>query len=179
MAVAVVALVLSLAVFQLNRSRTRVTVERATMELQALASRAQSLAAVAGSRVGTARTVLGAGCTPDPNPQLWVRVRAGNVVEFPNAITYDPGTDLLTVTCDTWDRGARTNGAGNLAIPPAPAAFAFSPSGRLLNQTVPGGEVFVRVAAAGDVMTYGFRILRSGVMCKSSDPADGVCDEDT
>lgn len=181
--VGIIAILLSVAGYQVTRSRRRVTLERAVVDLQGRLAEAQSLAAVAGSRLGphlnAPRLVYAGNCPvaagqagPD-HPQLWISFN-GNTAEIPTQITYDPATDELTAQCETFDVAAVTQAAGAFNEPAAPVTFAFSPSGRLIGAP----SVYVEVGSATDNKTYGMRILPSGIMCPASTLGGPLCDED-
>ncbi len=172
--VGIVAILTGVAVFNVTQSRRRVTVERALADLRGRIARAQSLAAVAGSRlgnvVGTPRFVYGAGCTAAPERQLWVRFNGGTV-EIPSQLRYDDLTDELTVQCDTFDIAAETRGIGTLLAPPAGTVLGFSPNGRSLTIAGPAAPLYVQADTLGDTRKYGFRVLSSGVLCSAMEPA--------
>lgn len=180
--VGIIAVLLGVAAYNITRSRRRIGLERAVSELEWRVSRAQSLAAVAGSRLGpprtgTMRVVYGANCTNDPQGQLWVRYLGSNTFEIPEAVNYNAATDQITVSCEVYDVTGRTPNA-TVAAPAAPQTFAFAPSGRLLAPAGPVAPVFLQLADnTGDSKTFGFRILPSGIMCPAS--VATACDEET
>lgn len=179
--IGIVAILMGVAAFQLTQSRRRVTLERALFELHSRLLHAQSLAAVAGSRLGVGRVaprlVHRNGCTVDPAPQLWVRIN-GSTVELPAQLEYDDAADTLFVDCDTVDVTAITQTNGVLNEPTAAVVFAFLPSGRTVVQGGPPAPVYIEVGSAGDPKTYGLRILPSGVICPASTLGGALCDEE-
>ena len=180
--VAIVAILGGVATYQVTRSRRRVTLERALYELQARIEQAQSLAAVAGSRLGTTRSgvdriVYDGSCTADANPQMWVRFN-GNQVEVPARLAYDDATDIMTVFCEVFDIAVVTDTNGVFVAPAAPLTFGFAPSGRTFTALGPSAPIFVQVGSPADPKTYGLRILPSGVICPASTAAGPMCDEE-
>jgi prepilin-type N-terminal cleavage/methylation domain-containing protein len=174
--VAVVAMLVALATFSVTRRQDRATVERTLVELQGRLERAQVLASVAGSRLGTARLAYGDGCTPAADGQLWVRLD-GAVVEVPSQLDFDPDTDTVTLRCEAFNIAVFSRASAAVAAPAAPTTFSFTPSGRMVNQTVPDNPVFLQLRAP-DQKTYGLRILPSGVFCRASLAGGPLCDEE-
>lgn len=187
--VAIVGLLVSIALLTINRNQRRVGLAEASLELSGRLMQAQSLAAVAGSRLGVIpdappgdqRIEYDASCGAPPTPQLdgqlFIRFNGTTTAVIPALIQYNEGTDKLNVVCETYDITALTNN-GQLNVTPANASFAFAPNGRLIGQNNP---VYVEVADTGtDPMTHGLRILESGVICKASQAATPpFCNEDT
>jgi prepilin-type N-terminal cleavage/methylation domain-containing protein len=182
--VGVVATVVALATFTLQRSRERAGLERSTMDLRARVERVRALAAVAGSRLGTPRLQLDATCPPGPDgdlTRLWVTLDpdAGTVV-FPAQLRADPGADRLDVTCTAWQNfglGYGRQNAGRFWAPDDPVQFTFSATGRLLTSD---GEPDLLVVIENERREFersGIRILPSGVVCAATDP-DVPCEED-
>jgi prepilin-type N-terminal cleavage/methylation domain-containing protein len=192
--VAIVGLLVGVAAYNITRSRQRVSLERATFDLAGRLQRAQALAAVAGSRLGPVRDPLpgrgerfqyGAGCTAADliagQRQIWIRFLAGNRVEVPGQLDYNPDTDTMTLQCEVFDLGLATTGLGAFVAPAAPVVFGFAPSGRLIYPAggpVPPPPVFVQVADANDNKTFGFRVLASGIICPASVAGGPLCDEE-
>lgn len=184
--VGIVAIVVGLAVFQFNQSRRRVSIERAMSDFQGRVLRAQSLASVAGSRLGPVADLAGAGarfvygptCTNQPaQQQLWIRFN-GATVEIPAQLTYNDATDQLTVECETFDLAALTRGLAVFNAPAAGFVFGFSPNGRAITPAGPAAPIFVEVANPADFKTYAFRVLPSGVLCPATAVGGPLCDEE-
>jgi prepilin-type N-terminal cleavage/methylation domain-containing protein len=177
--VGVIGLILGIGAYRLTRNRERASVQGTLAELQGRIERAQALASVAGSRLGTARVQYDASCTNGgANTQLWVRFRTATTVEVPAQVTYDAAADVLQVGCDVLDLTADSGATATLVSPAVATTLAFSPTGRLINPAVPGAALFVQLRTP-DQRTFGFRILPSGVFCKASLAAGPVCDEET
>lgn len=184
MVIGIIAVLLAVAAYQITRSRERVSLERALLDLQGRIVRAQSLAAVAGSRLGVMRDPVSprlaydASCTNDPLLQLWVRFNGGGTVEIPSRLEYNAGTDQVTVFCETFDLGVETQTTGVFNAPPPATVFAFAPSGRTVTPAGPVAPIYVQVGNPADSQTYGFRILPSGIVCAASVAGGALCDED-
>lgn len=172
--VGIVAILTGVSVYNVTQSRRRVSVERALADLRGRIVRAQTLASVAGSRLGNVagaapRFIYGAGCTAAPERQLWVRFN-GATVEIPAQLRYNDATDQLTVECDTFDITVETRGMGALLAPPAGTLLGFSPTGRSLTPAGPAAPLYVQADTLGDPQKYGFRVLSSGVLCSAIEP---------
>ncbi len=177
--VGLLAIILGVGAYNLTRNRERASVQQSLQQLQGRIERVQSLAAVAGSRLGTARVDYDASCTNGgADTQLWVRFLTATTVELPSQIEYDAATDRLLVSCEVLDLAAESGGTATMLAPAPATVLAFSAAGRLINAAAPGNAVFVQLRAP-DQRTYGFRILTSGVFCKASLAAGPACDEET
>ncbi len=174
--VAIIAIGASIALFSIQRSHERVSVERATAQIRSAIESARSIAAMAGSRAGTDRMVEDAAAPcgwPANDLAVTVDPGAGTVV-YPSAYSFDGTT--LTISCTTWTL-ANVVASGSNAVFVAPAAatsFAFSPTGHLLTPA----PVFIQIGVPNMPPAPGVRVLKSGVMCQSSSAAGG-CDEST
>ncbi len=182
--VAVIAILVSIAAYTLVRSRRRINLERANLQVKGLLEQARSLSAIAGSRVGTNRIVYGPGCTDeaaaspgDPTQwQLWVRF-AGNTLQVPTRVQ-DAGNDTLVVSCTTFNVATATGNQGVFAVPTAAGDLAFSPSGRVVLRGIPGPYAYFQISDPTDAKRFGVRVLPSGVVCQSSVAAGPPwCDE--
>ena len=100
--VAIIAIVLAIATFNMTRNRDAISVERASAILRSRVERAQALAAVAGPRMGTPRLAFNAPCVAGPAPYLWVQIDPAGTAIIPASVTYDQATDIMTVSCDVW-----------------------------------------------------------------------------
>src|SRR5262245_2026306 len=173
----VITICTSIAVFMMTRNREVITVERASALLRARVERAQSLASVAGSRMGTTRLITPAPCPAGPGTYLWVEVNPGaGTATIPSGVTYNPGTDTMTVTCEVVTIAQETNNLGQ--IDSVAVTFAFSSEGRVILPNAPSGSVFISLRQVGAHRRFGFRVLPSGVICAASDAVQLRCDEE-
>ncbi len=194
MAVAISAILVALGVFAVQRTRTRLNAERATVELRGLVAGAQRLASVASSRVGTDRLVAGPTCPnavpavilpppPTPGHLPTIAVISPTQVEVPAGLTpivLPSGDAALQIDCEVFDFTTETNGQVNLTIPAAGTQFTLAPNGRIFGPT-PTAH-FQITGIANPAKPYGFRVLSSGVICSSAVPPvapnNDLCDED-
>lgn len=182
--VAIIAVLLGIAVFSIERSQQEDRIARASSTLRHRIERAQGLAAVAGSRLGTNRLQLDGSCAWNPAdaPQLWVNVDPGaNRLTAPVQVEYDAGTDMMTVFCQTTQlQDISPDGRLEVSAPAAPFNFAFAANGRVIYSGAPR-DIYLSVAHSVHVRSFGFRVLASGFVCSSSQvnptPAT-LCDED-
>ncbi|MEL7367796.1 MAG: prepilin-type N-terminal cleavage/methylation domain-containing protein [Myxococcota bacterium] len=171
--VAIIAVVISIVSLSLVRTDQRMTIEMANVRIKGLLEQARSLAAVAGSRVGTNRMSYGPTCTDETaaSPgdfaqwQLWVRYNNGQL-EVPSSVTIQG--DSLQVGCETYDIAAETNNLGQFTFPLGPVDVAFMPSGRAIIRGQPGPFAYFQVVNPADGLLYGTRVLPSGVVCTAS-----------
>lgn len=182
--VGIISVVVAFATFSLQRSRERAGLERSVMDMRSRVERVRALANVVGSRAGTPRLALGGSCVAGPgaNPnQLWVTLDpTANTISFPDALVYNQAADVLTVECRQWQNfglGFGRQNYGEFEVPTAPIQFAFTPTGRLLTTDPTGTVLIVFRNQDHQHEKYGVRILASGVVCSSTDPAV-ICDED-
>jgi prepilin-type N-terminal cleavage/methylation domain-containing protein len=178
--VAIIAIFAAVAVFSIQRNRETVSIDKAAAEVRSFVEEARSLAALAGSRAGSDRLNPSASCgawTLNNHMEVTIDGAAGRVV-YPSEVTLDPVTNELNVDCETWLLADRITAGSNATFtePAGTVTFAFTPSGHLLGNG--DAPVFVRIGTPETVRNFGFRVLTSGVICQSSDPAGG-CDEET
>jgi prepilin-type N-terminal cleavage/methylation domain-containing protein len=183
--VGLIGILMGIAVFALERGQQEDRIARAAATLRHRVERAQSLAAVAGSRLGTNRLELDAGScafNPADPPQLWVTVDpATNRITSPASVQYDPGRDMMTVFCETVNVDTISpEGQLEVSAPIGVFTFAFAANGRVIYSGAPR-DVFLSVSHRVHQRVFGFRVLDSGFMCRASiadaDPAN-LCDED-
>ena len=173
--VAIVGIVAASAGSILSTVRQRATAERALYTLRARVDRARSLAAVAGSRLNTPRLIASPDCPAGPGNLLWGQW-VGSLVTLPDQLNYDAATDVLTANCRAFDVVFETNNRVTGFTPDTVAGlFAFSPSGRLI-QNGAAGPLFFAVQNPDDPTPLGFTVLTSGVTCRATLP--GECLED-
>jgi prepilin-type N-terminal cleavage/methylation domain-containing protein len=179
--VAIIAVLATIAVSSIQRTRGRLNAERAVVHLRGMIAKAQTLALVAGARIGTPALTNGGSCG-GTNNFIEVRVIDAAQVEVPVALvpaTLPDGRTTLTVECEIFDLDVRTDGTAQITTPPG--TFQFTSNGRLAG--LPGGG-WITILAVGTVdpsRPYGFSVLPSGVMCSSSElspPAATPCNED-
>lgn len=178
--VAIIGTLVGLAAWNLNQRQQTSTVEAQASELQAAILRAQSLAAVAGSRIGDPARLVSdpATCPGVPGGGIWVVIAPPNYIA-PAQVVYNAAADVMTVICSVNNFSVLTNNRGNIsAVSTSP--FGFTSAGRL---TVPFGPpppwVFVQTqVTAQPTSRFGFRILASGVTCTSANNTLAApCDE--
>jgi prepilin-type N-terminal cleavage/methylation domain-containing protein len=178
--VAIIGTLASLAVWNLTQRRQTSTVEAQASDLQAAILRAQSLAAVAGSRIGDPARLISdpATCPGVPGGGIWVVIAPPNYIA-PAQVAYNAAVDVMTVFCSVNNFSVLTNNVGVIsAVTTSP--FGFTSAGRL---TVPFGapppSVFIQTqVAAQPTSRFGFRILASGVICTSANNnLAAPCDE--
>jgi hypothetical protein len=184
--VAILAIGLAVAIFSIQTSREGVSLERATAEIRAAIEQSRSLAMLAGARAGTPRLLPGANCAWTMGNQMEVNIDPGaRTVTYPSKVQGVDAAGNMTVECEVWDL-ADVEQAGSGATFTSPAAatnFAFTSSGRLVGAAPgPPPSILVRITSPTQNSINGFRILPSGVLCQSSDPAPSPatpCDEQT
>lgn len=179
--IGIVAILLGVGAYSYTRSRRRVSVERAAVEIRARLHKVQSLAAVAGSQLGAKRgteRLRYEGCpTVNNSFQLWIRVDTDQRIILPADLQYDPAADQVVVRCETLDLNVITNGLARFTFPPAGTQLAFTPSGRLV-LVGPVAPLYFELQGDNNDR-FGFRILQSGVTCEASqDTTPPLCNED-
>lgn len=178
--VAIIGVVAGLAAWNLTQRQQTSTVEAQASDLQGAILRAQSLAAVAGSRIGDPARLVSdpATCPGVPGGGVWVVIAPPNYIA-PIQVVYNAAADVMTVFCSVNDFSVLTNNRGVISVV-STSPFGFTSSGRL---TVPFGApppwVFVQTqVAAQPTSRFGFRILASGVTCTSANNTLAApCDE--
>lgn len=181
--VAIIGVLAALAGANLTRVRERRTLDQQMSFIQSRIERAQALAAVAGSRLGTNRILYDPSCTPpggvvapdgtNPLAQLWVRVAPPNIQVPTNLVPAGPN---VTVFCRTFainqdpEDGLPINATFVAPALVNAAQFAFTASGRLVFNGAPAAQhVYLQAAmTTGTPIPSGLRILPSGVMCRNS-----------
>lgn len=181
--VALIGVMAAIAVSNISRQRQTRSVETQIAYIHDRIQRAQALASVAGSRLGTVRLVYGPGCTPpggvanpdgtNPLNQLWIRVAPPNI-EVPVALV--PVGPNLRVDCQTYainldpENGSPINAAFVGASLVNAAQFAFTSSGRLIFPAAPAQPYVYLQAAIPPALTprFGLKFLASGVACRTS-----------
>lgn len=177
--VGIVGILGSVSVYAIQQSRENSSIERAAAMLRIRLERAQALSAVAGSRIGTNRLAYGAGCPQVGATQmLWVQVDPAGTAVIPANLSYDGGTDLLTVQCETFNIANETRGFGAFSAPAALTRFTFTTDGRVVLENGGTGSVYVGVRHTTRPRQFGIRVLPSGVICPSGRPNNVSCDED-
>lgn len=184
--VAILGIALGLAAQSFTQATHRARVKNAAEGLRGRLEFARSLAMAAGPRLGTPQfrnCVNGLG--PNGN-DLEVTIDPGtNSYIVPVALQYagggPTGGQFVDSICQAFSvaDSAEGNGIGQVEVNggAAPVNLVFTGTGRL--DALTPGPIFVRVIDP----TYtsrapGLRILPSGVICKSTDPAGAGCDED-
>lgn len=178
--VAILGALAAIATWNLSRRQRNSSVEAQAGIVKSAVERAQSLAAVAGSRIGDPARLVSdpATCPGGLGGGVWVQVAPPNLV-LPRSVVYNPAADVMTVFCETVDFSVATANRGTITA--GVPAFGFSAAGRLV---VPGGgappSVHVQAQVVGaPTITYGFRVLSSGVVCTSAiDDPTAPCDEE-
>lgn len=186
-AVAIVGILSAVAISSLQQTRGRLNAERATVRLRGMIADAQSLAAAAGTRIGTANLVIGPTCGSAPG-NIEVRFLSPTQIEVPVALTPLPpngfGRIDAQVDCQVFDLAIETDGA--VTVNSTSPTMRIFPNGRIQVQVGPNfqnGQLHMLFTGVADpTRPYGFTILPSGVMCQSSEPipmAPGVspCNE--
>ncbi len=177
--VAIVAIASAMAIFMVTRNRERASLDRAMVELRNRIQRTQSLAMVAGSRLGTARLAFNASCAGvPPGNFLWIQVTSPTTVQIPFQIRYDNAADILRVDCAVFDVTAESGGNGVLDAAAVGTVFSFTGSGRVILPGGGTGPVFIAGQINGGNQRYGFRFLPSGVSCAATVAAE-ICAEGT
>ncbi|MBK6687001.1 MAG: prepilin-type N-terminal cleavage/methylation domain-containing protein [Deltaproteobacteria bacterium] len=178
--VAIIGALAAIATWNFSRMQRNSSVDAQAGIIKSAVERAQALASVAGSRIGDAARLVSdpASCPGGLGGGVWVQIAPPNLV-LPRSVVYNAAADVMTVFCETVDFSVTTANRGTITsgVP----AFGFTSAGRL---AVPGGgappsvHVQAQVVGAPNI-TYGFRILSSGVVCTSAidDPA-APCDEE-
>lgn len=182
------------AVISLNITRNK---ERhgIKVELRALRSaieRTRTVSMMAGARLGSPRLNLTGSCSgvqvpgaPAVHPAM--QIMADGTYNFPDSLTpngADP--DVLDVNCKTQTLGTGENGLANLTyngqaqLAAPQLLLTFSSGGRMMTDA-PGNDFYVRIQHndPNEPQLAGIRVLSSGIICSSSDPAGAtLCDQD-
>jgi prepilin-type N-terminal cleavage/methylation domain-containing protein len=184
--VGMIAVIAALAVYQIQKQRERVSIERGIAQMRSALEESRALATVAGSRAGTPRLVQDGSCNWVGANQMEVQIDGpSGVINYPSSVAVDPGDpERMIVSCDNWRvadviYGTGAGSPGTVPTFSSPAGvvnFAFSPSGRLVAAP---GPIFVQLQGV-DSNPPGVRVLASGIMCQASDPSGAIpCDEST
>lgn len=193
--VAIIGLGAAIASSNVTRAKQRQDLAGELRALRSAVERTRSLAAIAGSRMGTVRLAYGAGCpgaqatnylVPPANNLLWMTIDPGaGTWTFPDGVAFNAATDTMTVTCrtETFGSAYRQNNPsffGQFIAPAAITSIAFSQNGHLLTSPNAGQDFFVLIRHTTEPHEYGFRVLSSGVACSATDPTGltEVCDRD-
>lgn len=177
-AVAILGVLSTLAASSFARSSNRASIQNAGMLLKSRIENTRGLAVATGSRFATERLVPGDSCQVK-GTGLYVQVDLANgTYNVPTMV--ETGEDgRAVVYCETFELGrdsarkARFDGASSRSV------FSFTPTGRLVGADGRSTDVYLAVEDHQEPMErYGFRILGSGVVCRSSNPARGACDVD-
>lgn len=174
--IAILAVISSLAVSSFARSSNRASIQSSGMLLKSRIEHSRGLAVATGSRFATDRLASDASCAVRGNG-LFMRI------DFANA-EYNVPTQVVVeedgtarVVCQTFALDPEPNKHAQFNRASTRSAFSFTPSGRLVGTDGRPAEVFFAVEDRLDPLeNYSFRILSSGVICRSSDPARGACD---
>lgn len=180
--VAIVAIGTGIAVYSSSRNKEILSADRATAAVRVRVERAQALAAVAGSRLGTPRVILAGACVPGPTPDpyLWVQVNTDGTIVLPAEVIQN-GDGTVTLQCEVFDINAETRGDASLEYPAATTVFGFTADGRLFMPTAaPGNRSFYfGVRSTNGGRRFAFRVLPSGVICTAGEPDTVRCAEET
>lgn len=174
--VSIIAVAMTMVFGTVNARNRALSIEQAGKDLRSRIEKARDLAGVAGARIGTPRLINN--CDTTPSQDLRVTIDGtNNIAIIPSAVRFDATTDQMTVECDRVDIGALTGGQGALTAPAGTATLIFSSNGRVTNPAGGMSSVAVQLQHTTESYSHGFRILASGVICQSSNPAVFGCDE--
>lgn len=176
--IAILGVVTSLAASSFARSSNRASVHSAGMLLKSRIENTRGLAIATGSRFATERLIPGPSCRVKGNG-LFIQVDVASG-EYNVPTQVEVGEDgNAVVHCATFQvehdsaQRARFSGASSRSV------FSFTPSGRLIGANGGSTEAFLAIEDLHNPMErYGFRILGSGVVCRSANPQRGACDMD-
>ncbi len=178
--VGIIAVVAAMAVSSVQRTRGRLDAERAVVRLRGMIAKAQTLATVAGARLGTPAVTNGT-CTGTPG-FIEIQVLDATRVEVPVGMvptTLADGRTTLSAECEIFDLNVQTGGRAQITTPPT--TFQFTANGRLAGVPPNTWVTLLAVGTADPSRPYGFSVLPSGVMCSASvlsPPAATPCNED-
>lgn len=190
--VGIIAILAALGFMGVTRHSDKTRVQKAARDLAQHVAQARSIAETVGPRINTALLTVN-GCTGGPTNAISIVIDPTTQQYFaPETVTYDAATDSMTVECRTYDINGSfvlsvTRGLGTLVTANGgPLVFSFASTGRLItgtgpNATTPANPVdwhfeIVRTGIAHE--RYGYRLLQSGIICRSSYPAAIQCNED-
>ena len=190
--VAIIGVAAAVVSLNITRSRERQGIKVELRALRSAIERTRTVSMMTGARFGTPRLNLMPSCTgaqvpgaPGVHPAM--QIQADGTYNFPASLTPNGGDpDILDVNCRTQVLGSGESGLTNLVyngtaqLPAAQLVLTFSAGGRLMSDA-PANDVFVRINHndPNEPPLAGIRVLASGIICSSSDPAGAtLCDQD-
>lgn len=176
--VAIIGVLGALAGSAMFRSRQRADLNGAGSLLKSRLELSRSLAIGLASRFGTNQVTVDGTCSTPGNGLFMTFNLGAGTYNLPSQVV-DNGNGTSTVTCTTYDVADDSGGRAEVdptSVVPLPAS-TFTPSGRLVDGAGRPAEVFMLLRNPAFINEqYGVRVLSSGVLCRSFDPALGACD---
>jgi prepilin-type N-terminal cleavage/methylation domain-containing protein len=187
--VAIIAILTSIGLAGLSRRTDKTRVQNAARDLAQRIAEARGIAESVGDRSGdAARLVIDFSCPATPLPSVSVFIDPGsNAYIVPVQIAYDSVRDQMTVVCKRYDIGSEmifseTRGLGVLRTARGgPLTISFSPTGRILRPATPDNpnDWYFEVSHNTNATErFGYRILPSGIICRSTFTDAVRCNED-
>ncbi len=177
-AVAIIGVLAALAASAMNRSGQRANLNTAGSLMKSRIEYSRSLALGLASRFATAQVTDDGSCLTGGNGLFMTFNLAAGTYNVPSMVV-DNGDGTSTVSCTTYDvtDDASERAEGDPAsITPI---VTFTPSGRLVDVAGRPAELFALLRNPDfNNEQYGVRVLSSGVLCRSYDPAPGACDSE-
>lgn len=176
--VAIIGVLGALAGSLMTRSRERANLNAAGSLLKSRLELSRSLAIGLASRFGTPQVTDDGSCLMGGNGLFMTFNVGAGTYNLPTQVT-DNGDGTSTVSCTTFDVADDSTDRAELdpssVVPPL--GVTFTPSGRLVNAGGQPAELFVLLRNPQvNQEQYGVRVLSSGILCRSFDPAPGECD---
>ncbi len=184
--VGIIAILASLGFVGISRHTDKTRIQKAARDLAQRIARGREIAEAIGPRNNDVDLLTTVNCAPAvPVEQLSVVIDpAGQQYWAPDRVTYDALTDRMTVECNRYDINvdpffSETRGLGTMVTPNGAITLLFSQTGRLLPASTPAIDRHFEIVRNGIAHErYGYRILQSGIICKSSYPGAVQCNED-
>lgn len=174
--VAIIGVFGALAAGSMSRSADRANLNSAGSLLKSRLEMSRALAVALAGRFGTAAMAVDASCDTGGNGLFMTFDLAAGTYNVPTQVVED-AAGVSVVSCNTFnlddDSHHRAQGAPTSVTP----VVTFTPSGRLVDIAGQPAELFALLQNPNDANEqYGVRVLSSGVLCRSFDPAQGACD---
>lgn len=186
--VAIIAVLASLGIAGITRHKDKTRVQTAARDMAQRIADARAIAEAAGSRIGSTTQLLTPPPCATPLNQVTVLIDPGaNAYTVPIGITHNTTTDVMTLTCRTFLLSgdtlfSETRGLGTLATPTAgQVSFSFTSTGRIDRTVTLGNPVdwhFTISKTDSPTEKFSYRILPSGIICRSAFETAVRCNED-
>lgn len=176
--IAILGLLTSLAASSFARSSSRASIHNAGMLLKSRIEHTRGLAVATGSRFASERLAADGSCKVN-GTGLFIQVDLANgEYNVPTALVIEEDGSAR-VFCENFTLDRDSAKRARFHARTTRAVFSFTPSGRLVGADGRPTEVFLAVEDQAEPLeNYGFRILSSGVICRSGNSSVGACDMD-